>query len=66
MMNEESQISHEIADYKTDSQQLKSVLDKYDLDESLEHEFNTIDAQFRKLEILYTSLLNTRRFLHNG
>ena len=65
-MNEESKIPYEINELKTNSDELESVLNRYDLDESLEHEFNTIDAQFRNLEILYTSLLNTRRFLQNG
>lgn len=65
-MDEKQQFSYEIETLKTDSDELNSVLDRYDLDESLEHEFNTVDAQFRKLEVLYTSLLNTRRFLHNA
>lgn len=65
-MDEKQPLSHEIGEFKTDEATLNEVLNRYDLDESLEHEFNTIDAQFRKLEVLYTALLNTRRFLHNG
>jgi hypothetical protein len=41
-------------------------LEQHDLDASLEQEFNAIDAQFRKLEIIYQSLINTRRFLKDG
>lgn len=65
-MNEEPTISHEIEDLKTDSDELSKVLDRYDLDQSLEDEFNAIDARFKQLEITYKSLLNTRRFLHNA
>jgi phosphopantothenate synthetase len=65
-MNEEPTISHEIEEFKTNSDELDNVLDRYDLDESLEAEFNAIDERFKQLEITYKSLLNTRRFLHNG
>ena len=65
-MNEEPTISHEIEEFKTNSNELDNVLDRYDLDESLEAEFNAIDERFKQLEITYKSLLNTRRFLHNG
>jgi hypothetical protein len=63
-MNEESQIPYAIEDFKTDSDELEEVLDRYDLDESLEREFNALDAQFRDLQIKYQSLLNSRRFLN--
>ena len=65
-MNEEPTVSHEIEEFKTNSDELDNVLDRYDLDESLEAEFNAIDERFKQLEITYKSLLNTRRFLHNG
>ena len=55
-----------INDLKTDEDELNTVLDKHDLDASLEREFNDLDAEFHKLEIVYQSLINTRRFLKNG
>ncbi len=60
------ELSKQIEDLKTDEDELNEVLDEYDLDESLEAEFNAIDAQFKELQILYTSLLNTRKFLTNA
>jgi len=60
------ELSNQIQDFKTDEDELAEVLDQYDLDEALATEFDTIDAQFRELQILYTSLLNTRRFLNNA
>jgi hypothetical protein len=65
-MNEESQISHEVEEFKTDSDELEEVLDRFDLDESLEAHFNSLDERFRQLEIKYQSLLNTRKYLQNG
>ena len=65
-MNEEQPISHEIEALKTDSDELEELLNRYDLDESLEAHFNGIDERFRQLEIKYQSLLNTRRYLQNG
>jgi hypothetical protein len=62
----DEQISSQLNDFKTDEKELNSVLDQYDLDEALEAEFDAIDAQFRELQILYTSLLNTRKFLNYG
>ncbi len=63
-MNDE--LSNQIEDLKTDEDELNEVLDEYDLDESLEAEFDAIDAEFRELQIVYTSLLNTRKFLNNA
>ncbi len=63
---EESPLQHQFQDARTDPNELDEVLDKYDLDEVLEQEFNAIDAQFQRLEISYQSLLNTRKFLHNA
>ena len=60
------ELSNKIEELKTDEHELKQVLDQHDLDASLEQEFNSIDAQFRKLEIIYQSLINTRRFLKDG
>ncbi len=65
-MDEEREVSHEIESLKTDEQELEQVLDEYDLDQSLEAEFNTISSEFHQLEIAYHSLLNTRRFLKNA
>jgi chromosome segregation ATPase len=63
---EESNLSDQIDDLKTDEDELNEVIDEYDLDEALEAEFDAIDAEFKELQILYTSLLNTRKFLING
>jgi phosphopantothenate synthetase len=63
---EESNLSDQIDDLKTDEDELNEVINEYDLDESLEPEFDAIDAEFKELQILYTSLLNTRKFLING
>jgi chromosome segregation ATPase len=60
------ELSNQIEDLKTDEDELNEVLDEYDLDESLEAEFDAIDAEFRELQIVYTSLLNTRKFLNNA
>jgi chromosome segregation ATPase len=60
------ELSNQIEDLKTDEDDLNNVLDEYDLDESLEAEFDAIDAEFRELQIIYTSLLNTRKFLNNA
>lgn len=60
----DDQLSNQIDAFKTDEDELTEVLDQYDLDESLATEFDTIDAQFQELKIIYTSLLNTRKFLN--
>ena len=60
------EILSQIEDLKTDKQQLDKQLERYDLDELLEAEFNQIDKAFRQLEIDYKSLKNARRFLNNG
>jgi hypothetical protein len=64
-MNEET-LNNQIEDLKTDEDELNEVLDEYDLDESLEAEFDAIDAEFKELQIVYLSLQNTRRFLHDA
>jgi phosphopantothenate synthetase len=65
-MDEQDYLAEQIQNLKTDEDELNQVLDEYDLDESLESEFDAIDSQFRELQILYTSLLNTRKFLTNA
>lgn len=61
---DESQVSAQIEDFKTDEDELEQVLGDYDLDEELEQLFNTLDRQFQQLEIKYQSLLNARRFIN--
>jgi hypothetical protein len=63
---EDSTIETQLEDFKTDEKELEEVLSKYDLDQSLEREFNEIESHFQQLLIAYQSLLNTRRFLNNG
>jgi hypothetical protein len=63
---EPKNLSQKIEELKTDKKELGEVLQKYDLDESLEGEFNQIDKAFQRLEIQYQSLKNARRFLNNG
>lgn len=60
------ELSEEFESFKTDEEDLEEVLNEYDLDESLEAEFNAIDAEFNQLQIIYTSLLKTRDFLKNA
>ena len=60
------ELSSEIENLKTDQDELEQTLNDYDLDEELEAEFDAIDAEFRELEIVYQSLLNTRRFLQDA
>lgn len=63
---ESDNIPEQIQDAKTDELELNELLDRYDLDEALATEFDSISAQFQQLEIKYQSILNTRRFLLNG
>lgn len=60
------ELSEEFESFKTDEEDLEEELSKYDLDESLEAEFDAIDAEFNQLQIIYKSLLNTRKFLNNA
>jgi hypothetical protein len=60
----DEQFEAQLNDFKTDENELEDVLSKYDLDESLEAEFNALDARFLELQISYQTLLNTRRFLN--
>ena len=60
------ELSEEFESFKTDEEDLEDVLSEYDLDESLEAEFDAIDAEFKELQIIYLSLQNTRRFMHDA
>jgi DNA-binding transcriptional regulator GbsR (MarR family) len=60
------ELSNQIENLKTNEDELEQTLNDYDLDEELEDEFEAIDAEFRELEIIYQSLLNTRRFLQDA
>jgi hypothetical protein len=60
------ELSEEFESFKTDEEDLEEVLNEYNLDESLEAEFNAIDAEFNQLQIIYTSLLKAREFLKNA
>jgi uncharacterized membrane protein YgaE (UPF0421/DUF939 family) len=62
----DEQFEAQLNDLKTDENELNEVLEQYDLDEFLEAEFDAIDAEFRELQIVYTSLLNTRKFLNHA
>lgn len=62
----EESLNEQFQEAKTDDQELEQELSKYDLDEQLEIQFNSIDSRFRRLEVKYQSLLNTRRFLNGS
>jgi N-methylhydantoinase B/oxoprolinase/acetone carboxylase alpha subunit len=59
-------LTAKIEDYKTDENELEELIEQYDLDATLEAQFNSLDKRFKQLEIKYQSLLNARRFLING
>lgn len=59
-------LTAKIQDYKTDENELEELIEQYDLDATLESQFNSLDKRFKQLEIKYQSLLNARRFLING
>lgn len=59
-------LTAKIQDYKTDENELEELIEQYDLDATLEAQFNSLDKRFKQLEIKYQSLLNARRFLING
>jgi hypothetical protein len=63
---DESQLESQLNDLQTDENELDEVLAKYDLDESLEAEFNDLESRFRNLQLHYQTLLNTRKYLING
>jgi hypothetical protein len=64
-MHENQNASDKLQDLKTDETELEEVLDRYDLDEALEAEFNALEERFKQLQIRYQSLLNTEK-LFNG
>jgi len=61
---EESQIENQLNDLQTDETELDAVLAKYDLDESLEAQYNSLENRFRDLQLAYQTLLNTRKYLN--
>ena len=63
---DESQFESQLNDLQTDEDELDEVLAKYDLDETLEAEFNDLENRFRNLQLHYQTLLNTRKYLING
>lgn len=65
-MQHENDLTAKIEDYKTDENELEELIEQYDLDATLESQFNSLDKRFKQLEIKYQSLLNARRFLING
>ena len=56
----------DFSQFKTDESQLEQTLENYDLDEELENQFNALADRFQRLEIIYQSLLNTRKFLKDA
>jgi len=62
----DEQLESQLNDLQTDEKELDEVLAKYDLDESLEAEFNDLENRFRNLQLHYQTLLNIRKYLING
>ena len=63
---DESQIETQLNDLQTDENELDEVLARYDLDDSLEAQYNHLEDKFRNLQLTYQTLLNTRRYLNNA
>jgi hypothetical protein len=61
---DESEVENQLNDLQTDEAELDEVLAKYDLDESLEAQYNSLENRFRDLQLAYQTLLNTRRYLN--
>jgi hypothetical protein len=61
---DESEIETQLNDLQTDESELDEVLAKYDLDEALEAQYNSLENRFRDLQLAYQTLLNTRRYLN--
>jgi hypothetical protein len=61
---EESQIENQLNDLQTNESELDEVLAKYDLDEALEAQYNSLENRFRDLQLAYQTLLNTRKYLN--
>lgn len=56
----------DFSQFQTDESELEQTLENYDLDEELEAQFNALADRFQRLEIIYQSLLNTRKFLKDA
>jgi hypothetical protein len=61
---DESEVENQLNDLQTDETELDAVLAKYDLDEALEAQYNALESRFRDLQLIYQTLLNTRRYLN--
>jgi hypothetical protein len=61
---DESEVENQLNDLQTDEAELDEVLARYDLDESLEAQYNALENRFRDLQLTYQTLLNTRRYLN--
>jgi hypothetical protein len=61
---DESEVEAQLNDLQTDEAELDEVLARYDLDESLEAQYNALENRFRDLQLTYQTLLNTRRYLN--
>jgi hypothetical protein len=61
---DESEVESQLNDLQTDESELDAVLAKYDLDEALEAQYNSLENRFRDLQLAYQTLLNTRRYLN--
>ena len=61
---DESEVEAQLNDLQTDEAELDAVLAKYDLDEVLEAQYNTLENRFRDLQLAYQTLLNTRKYLN--
>jgi len=61
---DESEVENQLNDLQTDEAELDEVLAKYDLDEALEAQYNTLENRFRDLQLAYQTLLNTRKYLN--
>jgi hypothetical protein len=63
---DESILNSHLEDIKTDETELDEVLARYDLDDALEVQYNHLEDKFRNLQLIYQTLLNTRRYLNNA
>jgi hypothetical protein len=61
---DESEVEAQLNDLQTDENELDEVLAKYDLDEALEAQYNSLENRFRDLQLAYQTLLNTRKYLN--
>jgi hypothetical protein len=61
---DESEVENQLNDLQTDEAELDEVLARYDLDEALEAQYNTLENRFRDLQLTYQTLLKTRKYLN--